>query len=487
MATQLTSAVAISPRVVRITFDAATNGDGSALVPNNYALTASGAGPFFTPTAVAVADTATPPTSTPTILDVTLDQEPTAAVLYTLTATGVTGVVADSFHNVGLFYGLTPAAPAAREWSLIDFIPPVNLAEDATGDLKNFVACLQEVASVLWSDIDRWSDIYDIDRCPPNFLDTILAQLGNPVEVPDLTVAEKRKLCSLLVQIYRIKGSIPGIQAAIKFFVGLPSQVSNFYGMGFVLGESYPGAGGGDNGSWILGGGDRWALTIKCATPGGVPLTAAQLARIAEIVNTTKPSIAHVVQFNASFLPPDRADIKDNGGGSVTITCTPVASASAHQTFSRAKVSGVNEWNGTESALTGTSTTVTPADPHTFWVACASNTSGLPCGLLSNEITNGLTTPVVTATAQPRNIHLSWPTVPGATSYRIYKSIAARVQPSAADNRSNPIRMTPSIVPGVAPSFDDPMTSGTTAYYIVVPLIGDSEGFYSTEVSGTAL
>ena len=72
-----------------------------------------------------------------------------------------------------------------------------------------------------------------------------------------------------------------------------------------------------------------------------------------------------------------------------------------------------------------------------------------------------------------------------ATSYRIYKSTTAKVQPSAADNAPNPIRITP--VTGIAPAYDDPCISGTTAYYIVVPLLGDSEGFYSTEVHTTSL
>lgn len=499
MASQINSAVAIGPRTVRITFNAATNADGSALVPAHYAITPSGTGPYYTPTVLSLVDTATPPTSTPTVIDATLDQEPTPGTLYTLTATGVTSVTVDGTHNVALFYGLAPAAPATREWSLIDFIPSVNIAEDSTGDLQHFVACLQEVANLLWADIDNWGSIFDLNQCAPQYLDLLLEQLGNPVALPDLTVAEKRKLCSLLVDIFKIKGSIPGLQAAIKFFVGLPSQVSNFYGMGFVLGDGsslsygYPGAGTVssvfDPGTWILGAGDRWALTIKCGTPGGVALSALSpdpTSRIVEIVNKTKPSVAHVVQLNASWNAPARADIKDNGSGSVIITCAAVSGATSYQVFLRGQT-GVSEWNGgTGLALTGTGPATKTYTPGTtlYWVACVNAT--VP-GLLSNEITNGLTTPVVTATAQPRNIHLTWPTVANATSYRIYKSTTAKVRPSAADNASNPIRMTPSIVAGVTPSYDDQLVSGTTAYYIVVPLIGDSEGFYSAEVHTTAL
>jgi phage tail-like protein len=487
MATQITSAVAIAPRKVRITFNAATNVDGTALAPANYALTPSGSGPFYTPVVVSAADSAAPPTTTPTIVDVTLDQEPTPVTLYTITATGVTGVVVDGVHNIAFFWPLVPAAPSERDFAIIDVIPTINIADDTSGELANFVACLQEVANLLWSDIDRWGNIYDIDKSPDNFVDLILTQLGNPVELPDLTVAEKRKLCSMLVAIYKIKGSLPGIKAAIKFFVGLPAQVSNFYGMGFLLGATgvYPGTDGTDLGTWILGAGDPFAITIKCGTPGGVALSAAQLARVTEIVNKTKPSVSHIQAINASFVAPARADIKDNGAGSVTITCAAVTGATAFQIFGRSQP-GVNEWNGTATALVGTGPAALTYTPGAtlYWVACEGvPTVGIP-GLITNEVTNALTTPVLTATPQTRNIHLSWPAVSGATSYRIYKSLAAHGKPSAMDNASNPIRVNGTI--SGAQTYDDPMETGLTFYYIVVPLAADSEGFYSNEVHTTA-
>lgn len=483
MATQVTSAVAVSARVVRVVFNSAT--DSTALVASAWVFVPSGAGPFYTPVAVSVAgvDSATVPTT----VDVTIDQECSPGFAYSIACNGVTGVTSDSIHNLAFFWPIVPQVPADRDYSIIDLIPPVNIADDTTGDLAKFIACIQEVANLLWSDIDNWGNIFDIDKCPPDFVDLILAQLGNPVEVPNLTLAEKRKLCALLVGIYKIKGSLPGLKAAIKFFVGLPSQVFNFYGMGFVLGDGvladggYPGAGGGDPGTWVLGGGDPWAISIKCGTPGGVVLTADQLERVTEIVNKTKPSVAHIVQLNASFVAPTRADIKDNGGGSVTITCAAVTGATTFQAFYRGQP-GVNEWNGSAVALTGagpSALTVTPGTT-TYWAACVNNTGTSVPGLLSNEVTNKLATPVLTSTPQTRNIHLSWPAVANATSYRLYKSTTAKVQPSAADNAPAPIR-----VNGL--TFDDPMESGTTFYYIVVPMIADSEGFYSNEAHTTSL
>ena len=216
-----------------------------------------------------------------------------------------------------------------------------------------------------------------------------------------------------LVSIYKIKSSLPGLKAAIKFFVGLPAEVANFYGMGAKMGDlgggevtgTYFGAGPGDHGTFILGAGDAWSLTAKCGTPGGVALTADQLARVTEIINKFKPAIAHIIQIAASFVAPIRADIKDNGSGSVTITCAAVAGATSFQTFVRAQTE-VNEWNGAKLALTGTgpaALTYTPSGIPLYWVACVNNTVTNIPGLITNELTNCLTAPAVAVRKHARS------------------------------------------------------------------------------------
>lgn len=489
MATRINSATAIAPRVIRVVFDSAC-ADATALSQGAWSFAVSGVGPFYTPVAVSVAgvDSSTVPSS----VDVTTDQEATPGILYSITATGITGIPADTIRNVSLFYPIVPAVPSDRDVAFIDIVPEINKAEDSSGDLTNFVACLQEVSNLLWNDIDRWGNIFDIDSAAEKFLDLILKQLGNPVALDVLTVAQKRTLCAVLVKIYKIKGTIPGIVAAIKFFVGLPAQVSNFYGGGAPIGEKLPtphvtgtilGVTGGAPGTWILGGGDPWTFTVKCGTPGGAPLTADQAAAVTEIVNKTKFSISRmIVAPRASFSAPARLDIKDNGSHSLTLTCAAVSGATTFKAFWRPSP-GVTEWNtSTPQALTGagpSSVTLT-ADPSTdprYWVGCVAAT--IP-GLISNEVTNVLTAPVLTATPHIRKISLAWPAVTNATSYRIYRSVAAATRPSVADNRATPIRVN-------GTTFDDPMESGTTFYYIVVPLVGDSEGFFSNESSATAL
>ena len=49
-----------------------------------------------------------------------------------------------------------PPAPAGRRFDLASFLPAINLRLDETGDLRRFIACLQDVVYLLLADIDRW-------------------------------------------------------------------------------------------------------------------------------------------------------------------------------------------------------------------------------------------------------------------------------------------------------------------------------------------
>ena len=69
-----------------------------------------------------------------------------------------------------------------------------------------FIACMQEVTDLLLSDVDRFTDVFDLERAPAPFLDLILADLGNPFPF-DLDELGKRKLAASLVRMYRQKGT----------------------------------------------------------------------------------------------------------------------------------------------------------------------------------------------------------------------------------------------------------------------------------------
>ncbi|MCL2726697.1 MAG: phage tail protein, partial [Polyangiaceae bacterium] len=156
------------------------------------------------------------------IVLLTLDTEMTPDVVHEVIAVDVT----DRFGNVVLapydrasFTGFRPARPATRRFDLWKMLPKHNRRDDQTGDLFRFFACLQEVTDLLLADIDRWPDIFDFERALENFVDLILSDLGNPFPF-ELDVMGKRRLASVLVEMYQQKGTAHGIQNAIRFFLG---------------------------------------------------------------------------------------------------------------------------------------------------------------------------------------------------------------------------------------------------------------------------
>ena len=447
----------------------------------------------------------------------TANEELTPGVVYTAIATGVTGIPVNGIHNVAAFdaYPIT-STPSGRSFDLLSFMPRVNLAEDASGELRNFIACLQEPTNLLWDQVDRWIDILDCDLAPENFVDLMLEDLGNPFEFADpLSLIDKRKLCHIIVEIYKLKGTVPGIQAAVLFFVGLRSELLPYSGSGDKLGKSStvsghgrlsraPGPGSGvASQTFKLGTGNAWEFFMKLGTvtdpdillsDSGSDATSKHTDRAKKILLVMKP--AHLIlvgdYIRSGAEPTQRSAIKDNGGGSVDLIMRAIVDSDDHR-FWESGSPGVTRYNAQASISTAGSpptATLSPAGVL-YWNGVGRNVSTENTGLLSNEITNAMTKPVVTAIPGARKISLSWPAVSGATSYRIYRGVASFASPCAADNSQAPVEV-------IDEAYEDKQESGDTRYYRVTPVQGSnapgafpnafaSEGFFSDIVSGTAL
>jgi phage tail-like protein len=179
----------------------------------------------------------------------------TPDVLHEVVAVGVTDLFgnASSAPTTARASRLPPRAPATRRFDLWRMLPKHNRRDDHTGDLFRFIACLQEVTDLLLADVDRWPDIFDLERAPEAFVDLILRDLGNPFPF-ELDAMGKRRLASVLVEMYRQKGTAKGIQNAIRFFLGIDiSAITPFNADTLYLGESLLGV------DWVLGPSDRFA------------------------------------------------------------------------------------------------------------------------------------------------------------------------------------------------------------------------------------
>ncbi|QRK08576.1 phage tail protein [Archangium violaceum] len=286
-APRLVGALATGPRAVRLSFDEPVllpTGANLLLVPRG------------TP-AVSVAVTST--SMEGEVLTLGLDMEMTPDVLYEVRAVGVTDRYGNAVlgpYDRALFSGFRPARPPSRRFDLWQMLPKHNRRDDLTGDLFRFIACLQEVADLLLADIDRWPDIFDLERAPEPFVDLILQDLGNPFSF-ELDLLAKRRLASLLVEMYHQKGTAKGIRNAVRFFLGIELQaIAPFASDTLTLGESELGI------DWVLGPSDRFARYAFNIEVGRI-LTPTERKQLRAIVEYLKPAHTHFVDL-VEPLPP---------------------------------------------------------------------------------------------------------------------------------------------------------------------------------------
>ena len=284
---KLLAAQAVSQKNVRMSFDEAvviTDPVGFTFAPLDF--------PAVVPNPVeAIAQDQ--------VVEISLDTEMTPEIRYRVAATGVAdsrgNPIVPPFDNA-IFKGFVPSRPAERRFNLWTMIPIWNRREDVTGDLRRFIDCLQEVSDLLMTEVDRFPDIFDLERAPESFLDLILTDLGNPFPF-DLDELAKRRLASVLVEMYRQKGTAAGIENAIRFFLGIDiTAITPFAGTTLILGESELGI------DWELGPSDRfarYAFNVEI----DIPITDIARKQLRAIVDYLKPAHTHFVDLIEPSAP----------------------------------------------------------------------------------------------------------------------------------------------------------------------------------------
>ncbi|RJS13751.1 phage tail protein [Corallococcus sp. H22C18031201] len=286
-APRLVGAQALAPKSVRLAFDE------DVRVPLTARFTFTPRGAPAVPVAALIAAADGP------LVHLVLDTEMTPDVLYEVLVDGVTdahGNPALAPYHRASFTGFRPAQPPSRRFQLWDMLPGHNRRDDVTGDLRRFISCLQEVTDLLLADLDAFPDVFDLERAPEAFLDAILQDLGNPFAF-ELDVLARRRLASVLVDMYRQKGTALGLRNAIRFFLGIEVRaISPFASDTLVLGESELGV------DWVLGPSERfarYAFNVEVERP----LSPAERHRLRALVGYLKPAHTHFVDL-VEPLPP---------------------------------------------------------------------------------------------------------------------------------------------------------------------------------------
>jgi phage tail-like protein len=235
---------------------------------------------------------------TDSAVDVLTDTELTPGGSYRVTVRDVVDLFGNPVaapDDRAEFLGFVPARPARRRFDLYQLLPAMNRREDETGDLRRFLACLQEVTDLLVHDVDRFTDVLDPDLAPEGFLELMLLDLGSPFPF-DLSLVDKRRLLNVLVAIYREKGTAVGIKNAIRFFLGLEVEVVAYSGEALVLGESLLGE------DWVLGpAGSFAAYSFEIVVPRA--LATEERRRLRAIVDYMKPAHTHLARIVEPEIP----------------------------------------------------------------------------------------------------------------------------------------------------------------------------------------
>lgn len=92
------------------------------------------------------------------------------------------------------------------ERRLFDFYPDQWRVDDTTGDLKAYTKILALTLDEVRSYIDRFVDIFDIERCDPKYFGLIAALLGYPLNRLD-SVESQRFQVKNAIQFWRRKGT----------------------------------------------------------------------------------------------------------------------------------------------------------------------------------------------------------------------------------------------------------------------------------------
>ena len=156
-APRLVGAQALAAKTVRVAFDEAVQVPGDA----SFLVTPQGA-PAVTAAVVAVAIDGD-------VALLTLDREMTPEVIYRVAAVGICDLQGNDVRppfDRATVPGFRPSRPPSRRFDLWQMLPKHNRRDDQTGDLWRFISCVQEVTDLLLADLDRWPEIFDLERAP---------------------------------------------------------------------------------------------------------------------------------------------------------------------------------------------------------------------------------------------------------------------------------------------------------------------------------
>lgn len=225
-------------------------------------------------------------------VELTLDIPMTQRVSYEVVAANVEDLHGNAVvapYDRYTIAGFTCAGIETRRFEMWQMLSDMDRRRDTTHDMQTFLSVLQELLDQVLCDVDRWTEIFDVDMAEERYLDQLLITLGNPFTF-DLEAADKRRLIKLLVRMYQQKGTAVGIINVVRFFLGLEITILPYNSVGWLLGVDELGIG------TILASSASFAR-YSFVIDSPIILTDEQRARVRELAIYMKPAHTHLIDI----------------------------------------------------------------------------------------------------------------------------------------------------------------------------------------------
>ena len=126
--------------------------------------------------------------------------------------------------------------------NLLNELPEFYKEEEET---VKFIEIFEDIATIIESDIEKWTDILDPDTAEEKYLDEMLYEINWTLPFLDEPVTTKKKIVKIGLLIYQYKGVTDGIRFVIQYLLGIPVdkiiiyepyeyywQINSNYGLG---------------------------------------------------------------------------------------------------------------------------------------------------------------------------------------------------------------------------------------------------------------
>ncbi len=102
----------------------------------------------------------------------------------------------------------------------MDLVKELSTIMRSEDDTRKFIEVIQYVGSLIETDLNKFNDSFDLEKCEEKFLDEMLYDINWTLPF-DYEVVNKRQILKAALRIYKLKGTQPGLEQALQLLTGI--------------------------------------------------------------------------------------------------------------------------------------------------------------------------------------------------------------------------------------------------------------------------